>query len=185
VDTCRHKYRDKILAACKNANVRLILLTHGHIDHVENAAFLSKALGVPIAMHRLDWALIVDNNSEPMKAHTLPGKLILSFIRRSFDRDKNEPFEPVFLQDGDTLSDFEVDADIIGLPGHTRGSIGVVYGDDIIVGDALMNIFYPTLSMLYGNLDEMRESGGKIGKLSAKTVHFGHGKSVTNRIWLK
>jgi len=41
VDTARHKYRDKILTACKGENVKLIILTHGHVDHVENAAYLS------------------------------------------------------------------------------------------------------------------------------------------------
>ncbi len=33
--------------------------------------------------------------------------------------------------------------------GHTKGSIGVEIGDNLFVGDALMNIFYPTVSMLY------------------------------------
>ena len=42
VDTGRAAYREKVLRACRareEVSVRLIVLTHGHIDHVQNAAF--------------------------------------------------------------------------------------------------------------------------------------------------
>ena len=54
IDTCRNKYKEKILERCKTKNVRLIVLTHGHIDHIQNAAFLSKELNAPIAIHKAD-----------------------------------------------------------------------------------------------------------------------------------
>ena len=38
--------------------MRLLILTHGHIDHAQNAAFLSKELNIPIAMHKDDVDLI-------------------------------------------------------------------------------------------------------------------------------
>ena len=49
-DTGGEKYRQKIIKACKPYDVRLLVLTHGHVDHIQNAAFLSSALGCPIAM---------------------------------------------------------------------------------------------------------------------------------------
>lgn len=185
IDTARTAYRDKILAAYKNKNVRLIVLTHGHIDHIQNAAALSKALNAPVAIHKDDALLIGDNASEPMLAHTLLGKLALALTVRSFKRDKVEPFEPdVFLTDGDTLDAYGVKATVIGLPGHTKGSIGVLIGDsDIFVGDALMNLVYPTKSMLYGNREDMIQSAAKVSAYTFATVHFGHGKSVENRMW--
>lgn len=48
VDTCREKYREKILNACKSYHIRLLVLTHGHLDHVQNAAFLANKLQVPM-----------------------------------------------------------------------------------------------------------------------------------------
>ena len=58
VDTGREAYREKILRICtadNEAPVRLIVLTHGHVDHVQNAAFLANRLHVPIAMHEEDF----------------------------------------------------------------------------------------------------------------------------------
>ncbi|MFQ9742013.1 MAG: MBL fold metallo-hydrolase [Slackia sp.] len=48
VDTGKTAYRDRILEACRNFDMRAIALTHGHYDHVQNAAFLSNELNVPI-----------------------------------------------------------------------------------------------------------------------------------------
>lgn len=187
IDTARAKYREKILSACGNANVKLIVLTHGHIDHCENAAFISEKLQVPIAVCKADEELIKDNTLQTLRAKTLAGKLVLFFSEKSFRRDKIPPFSPeVFLQDGDSLENFGINAKIIGLPGHTNGSIGIDFGKDgIIVGDALMNMFYPTISMIYRDYEQTLESAIKIGDAGEKTIYFGHGKPKKNREWVK
>ena len=185
VDTGRIQFRDKILKKCRAKNVRLIVLTHGHVDHVQNAAFLSEALHAPVAMHRDDYGLAKDNRSEPMSAQGFLGKTVLKLSQKSFQVDKIEPFEPqVFLKDGDSLREYGVSATAVELPGHTKGSIGILVDDtDILVGDALMNMFYPAKSLLYGNRAGMEGSAARIGALGGVTVHFGHGKPVKNRDW--
>lgn len=187
VDTARPKYREKVLSACDKVNIRLIILTHTHMDHCQNAAFLSEKLKVPVAVCQEDEELIQNNMLQPLYAKTLAGKLVLFFSEKSFYHDKIPEFTPErYLQDGDTLDDFGINAKIIGLPGHTNGSIGVDVGKEgIFVGDALMNMFYPTVSMLYHDYGQMLESAGKISKLGERKVYFGHGKPKKNRIWVK
>ena len=186
VDTSRTKYRDKILDACKGKNIKLIILTHGHVDHVQNAAFLSEKLNAPIAMHHADDDLSKDNLLEPLYAHKLLGKLILALSVKSFQRDEIPPFEvELFLTDGDTFEEYGIEAEIIELPGHTKGSIGILVGQqELIVGDALMNMSYPAKSMLYGNWPQVQQSADKISDSPARIIHFGHGNSVPNRaLW--
>lgn len=185
VDTSLKQYRDKILETCKSKNVRLIVLTHGHADHIQNAAYLSEALDAPIAMHRADYELSKDNMTEPLYAHNILGKLILALSMKSLRHDKIQQFEPkVYLQDSDSLASYGVQARVIELPGHTKGSIGLIIGKtDIIVGDALMNMFYPSKSMLYGNREIMEKSVKKISDFKNVTIHFGHGKPVANKNW--
>lgn len=53
----------------------------------------------------------------------------------------------------------------------------------MIVGDALMNMFYPSRSLLYGYRGDMEQSVKKISGSGNITIHFGHGKSAKNRSW--
>ena len=182
VDTCREKHREKILEACRDYHVTLLALTHGHVDHVQNAAFLAEKLNVPIAMHRADLELLKNNEAQPLKAKTLAGKIVLAASIRSFRTDPIPPFTPmVFLEDGDRLDQWGVPALVIGLPGHTKGSIGFDFGWGVVVGDALMNMTRPAVSMLYHDREEMLRSAGIIGGLLGRTIYFGHGKPSSNR----
>lgn len=187
VDTGKREYLNQVMEACKAYLVRLIVLTHGHFDHAENAARLSGALGVPIGMNEKDYDLISSNTSQSLTADTLLGKVVLSVSLRDFSRRPMQVFKPdVCLRDGDSLADYGIPATIIALAGHTKGSIGVdVEGKHLIAGDALMNMFYPTVSMLYHNKSDMLASAEKISGLGERTIYFGHGKPLPNRQWTK
>lgn len=187
IDTGRKKYREKILDKCKEYHVSLIVLTHGHMDHCQNAAYLANALNIPVAMSKKDINMIPDNRKQKMSAKTLLGKIVLLVSLSSFEKDTLDIFEPMlYLQAGDNLNEYGVDAKVVELPGHTEGSIGLeIEGDKLFVGDALMNMFYPTISMLYTDKEKMLESAKRIGEMGAKTIYFGHGKPKRNRRWMK
>lgn len=186
-DTCHTKYREKILNACKAYNIRLIVLTHGHIDHIQNVAYLSKELGAPIAMNAEDIPLIGDNMRQPLKAESFLGKIVLALSEKSFREDEIPAFEPdVLLKEGDSLEEYGIPAEIISVPGHTKGSIAIdVDGKYLIVGDALMNMFYPTVSMLYNDKEEMLKSAERISGIGDRIICFGHGIEMKNRAWVR
>lgn len=180
VDTGREKYRQKVLDACRPYNVRLLILTHGHVDHVQNAAFLSEALECPAAMNEADIPLLDDNMQQPLAAHGILGEIVLRESIKSFQKDKIPAFIPdISLEDGYPLDEYGIPARIISLPGHTKGSIGIdVMEKELIVGDALMNMFYPTVSMLYHDRNAMLQSADRISGLGKRRIYFGHGKPV-------
>ncbi len=185
VDTGKREFADKVIAACRPYDIRLLVLTHAHFDHAENAARVSRELRIPIGMNEKDVGLIRSNESQPLAAETFLGKIVLSVSLKDFRKRTMEAFEPdMLLSDGDRLAEYGINASVVGLPGHTDGSIGVdVDGKHLLVGDALMNMFYPTVSMLFHDKSQMLESAEKIGGLGARTVHFGHGGPVPNRQW--
>ncbi len=187
VDTGTEHYKNKVLEACKAYPVRLIVLTHGHVDHCQNAAFLAEALQVPIAINEKDKNLIPDNMRQPLFAKTLLGKVILGLSQKSFEMGHFAEFIPtVHLKSGDHLNEYGINAAIIELPGHTDGSIGIdVDGDKLIVGDALMNMFYPTAAMLYKDRGQLLASAKRIGELGKREIYFGHGRPLQNRRWVK
>lgn len=121
IDTGRRKYREKILQKCREFHVSLIVLTHGHMDHCQNASYLAGALQVPIAMSEKDGNLIPDNRKQALSARTFLGKIVLAVSLSSFEKDSMETFEPtMYLKHGDDLSSYGVDARIVELPGHTQ-----------------------------------------------------------------
>lgn len=187
VDTGKKEYVDRVLKACKMYAVKLIVLTHAHFDHAENAAQISETLGIPIGMNEKDCDLIGSNANQELFAETFLGKIVLSASLRDFSARPMRAFRPdIQLRDGDRLSDFGMNASIVSLPGHTNGSIGIDVDDKyLIVGDALMNMFYPTVSMLYHDKSEMVESARKITQIGDRTIYFGHGKPMHNKRWIR
>lgn len=187
VDTGKREFVNQAIEACKSYNVKLIVLTHAHFDHAENAAQISNTLGIPIGMNERDCDLIKSNSNQLLSAETFLGKIILSVSLRDFSARTMQEFKPdVLLNDGDSLANYGINASIIALPGHTNGSIGIdVDNKYLIVGDALMNMFYPTVSMLFHSKDDMLDSARKISKLGNRTIYFGHGKPVPNKQWAK
>lgn len=97
-------------------------------------------------------------------SETFFGKIVLSASLKDFSARPMRTFQPnILLKDKDSLSDYGINASIVSLPGHTNGSIGIdVDNKYLLVGDALMNMFYPTVSMLYHNKNEMLESARKM-----------------------
>lgn len=187
VDVGKRESAGRVIRACGAYRIRLIVLTHAHFDHAENAARMADALGAPIAMSGEDCDLIGSNEAQALSAKTLPGKIVLAASLREFRRRRVPEFKPdVLLHDGDFLADHGINARIVALPGHTRGSVGVdVDGKYLIVGDALMNMFYPSVSMLYHDRDEMLMSAEKISGMGERTIYFGHGGPAANRQWVK
>lgn len=179
VDTGMEKNRYSLLKKAREKNVRLLVLTHCHPDHAENAAYLSKELNIPVAMGEGDVKLIKNQDAEKMVARDLIGKEILH------SGGTIPEFIPsVLLKEGDSLLPYGVNARIVELPGHTAGSIGIdVEGKYLIVGDALMNMMHPSLPHIYGDYDKMIDSARKIEMLGERTIYFGHGRCVNNRKW--
>lgn len=178
IDTGNAPDREKIYNAVKDKKVKLIILTHGHIDHISNAAYLKEKLNVPIAMHEDDYRLSKDNTLQACHADTLLGKLILAFSKPSFKK-KIESFEPdLFIEEGDDLIKYGINAEIIDLPGHTKGSIGVWTRTEIIVGDAMMNFGKPSGARLFWDKNEAARSLEKIKNSHVLLVYPGHGKPI-------
>lgn len=188
VDTGKREFVGRVAEACERFNVTLLVLTHAHFDHAENAAVLSDRLGIPIAMAEADRSLIASNAAQQLYAATLPGKIVLSASLKEFSARPMDAFRPdIWLEEGDDLLEYGINGKILALPGHTDGSIGLdVGGKDLIVGDALMNMFHhPAVSLLYHDREQMLESARRIGELGERTVYFGHGKPKKNRQWVK
>ena len=180
VDTGSAQCLDMVIAECDKYDLKLIVLTHVHFDHAENAAVLSKRYGVPVALHQADEELFESFDKQPLKCYGLTGCVVLGLSLKVLRETKVErPEKIIYIKDDDSLSDYGINAKIIELPGHTNGSIGVdVEETHLLVGDAMDNWVIPGLGHLYYNMEDIKKSFHKIQNLGHRTIYFGHGKPI-------
>lgn len=183
VDTGSAAGYEKVLAECGAYTMKLIVLTHVHFDHAENAARLAKHFGIPVAVHQADLELFDSYDRQPLMSYGLVGRVVLVLSLSDLrNRKVEKPEELIYVKEGDDLSPYGIDAKVMELPGHTAGSIGIdVAGKDLLVGDALDNWLSPATGHLYSNLDAIRKSAERITSLGERTLHYGHGKATANR----
>ena len=111
-----------------NITIDAIICTHCHSDHVGNLKRLKEALQVPVAMHSLDIP-VVEGREEIVAPSFIPEAIRnhLKFEPCTIDRAVNH--EEIFCQD----------LQILHVPGHTRGSICVLYKNQVLfTGDCVV-----------------------------------------------
>ena len=184
IDTGYAKHRDIVDDALSESgceDLKLIILTHGDFDHVGNGAHLREKYGSRIAMHSEDVGMVERGdmfwNREMGRAMQAIGKLFTLVMRiRLEDTDRFSP--DILLNDGQSLTEFGFDATVIHLPGHSKGSIGLLTGDgDFFCGDLFTNVSTPKRSTLLSNQDDYSTSLERIKKIDIQTVYPGHGSS--------
>lgn len=182
VDTASKQNFSEVAAECDKYEMQLIVLTHVHFDHAENAAELSRRYNIPVAIHPLDEELFESFDKQPLKPYGLTGRVVLGMSLKVLRETRVErPDNLIYVKDGDDLSAYGINARVIELPGHTLGSIGVdVEGRHLIVGDELDNWVKPGEGHLYYDLDAIRKSADKIRALGERTIYYGHGNPTAN-----
>jgi len=171
-------------AGCKPGNLNLIVLTHGDFDHTGNAAHLREKFGAKIVMHHDDSGMVERRN---MFWNRRKGNILLGMMARVLFRfGKKERFKPdLYIDEGYDLSEYGLDAKVLHIPGHSKGSTGILTGGDLFCGDLFENKDKPVLSSIMDDLSAANASVEKLKKLRIKTVYPGHGKPFSMEQFMK
>lgn len=120
---------EKILKTVKknNLNIKYIINTHAHIDHIGANKHLKEALNAEICMHEEDIKFLKDSS------------LNLSDFAPPGSQDEFLPFPKpdIALNDGFQLNIGNLKASILHTPGHTPGGISIVINNCVFTGDTL------------------------------------------------
>lgn len=189
VDAGRPSTVDRFLAAVKDAgcevrNIALIVVTHAHYDHVGAVAALRALSGAPVAAHR--------NDAETMRT----GGFILSDGLNALGRFKAfmgrhvvprsvfafEPFEPdILVDDEHRLDDLGFPATLVHTPGHSDGSISLLFDDGgLFAGDLAITQPLPGLwrhMPIYGtSIEAVKKTWRALAERGVKHIYPGHGR---------
>jgi hydroxyacylglutathione hydrolase len=171
-------------AGCKPGNLNLIVLTHGDFDHTGNGAFLREEFGTRTAMHYDDSGMVErgDMFSNRESGNALFGRVVPILFRFA----KSDRFKPdLYIEEGDDLSPYGFDARVLHLPGHSKGSIGILTaGGDLFCGDLLDNTKSPVLNSIMDDLAAAKASVEKLRCLEIHTVYPGHGRPFPMELFI-
>ena len=154
----------------KNINLKKLLLTHGHVDHIAGNKFVNDTYGLLPEVHINDVPLIEKQVSIAMM-YGLPCE--------------ESPLPEKFLKEGDKIEFGTTVLEMIFTPGHSPGSITFLNKENrfIICGDVLF----------YGSIGRTDLPGGDYDTLIASIknklfplgddikVYNGHGPATTIR----
>ncbi|MBE9046867.1 MBL fold metallo-hydrolase [Pleurocapsales cyanobacterium LEGE 10410] len=168
--------RELVSAGCLPGKLKLIILTHGDFDHCGNAAYLRRTFRTKVAMHRDDSGMVEHGDlSWHRKKPNMIIRLLLDWLFRLNKSDRCQP--DIYLNNGDSLARYGFDAKVIHLPGHSKGSIGLLTSDgELFCGDLLANVERPEIWSIMDDLEAATASVKKLTSLPIDTVYPGHGK---------
>lgn len=140
-------------------NLKAILLTHGHIDHVGAVDAVRDAYSVPVYISELDMKFIEQR------------KMAFGKMRRA----------DYFLKEGDDFLFSGKKVEIIETPGHSRGSLSFYIDGLLFSGDVIFQNSVGRTDLPGGSMEELLHSiKEKLMKLPGETRVFpGHGPETT------
>ena len=149
---------ETILRALQTLGLSLeaIALTHGHFDHVGAVKELVAETGCRVYIHASEATL------PPMMT---AGELYFTHT----------------YADGDTIAPVPgLELTVLHTPGHTPGSVCLVYGQHMFSGDTLFQGSCGRVDFPGGNPKKMIESLARLAAIESDyRVHPGHGESTT------
>ena len=173
-------------AGCQPGNLKLIVLTHGDFDHSGNAAYLRKKFGAKIAMHVEDLGMVDQGDmfGNRQKGNNIITRTLIPLL---FGFGKSRRFTPDFyLDEGANLPEYGLEAEVLYLPGHSNGSIGILTAaGDLFCGDLLESTKQPMLNSIMDDTVAANDSVGKIKSLEINTVYPGHGEPFAMELFIK
>ncbi len=148
------------------AKVKMILLTHGHYDHIGGLNEVRAKYGCPVLIHVAD----EDALTNPMvNLSALTGGNVKCAAADQI------------LEDGDKITVGKLQLEVLHTPGHTPGGICFRWEKIVFGGDLLFNGSIGRTDLPGGSFDDIERSIiRKIYVLDGETVIYsGHGEPTT------
>ncbi|HUT86841.1 MAG TPA: MBL fold metallo-hydrolase [Candidatus Heimdallarchaeota archaeon] len=173
--------RELRAAGCGPGDLRLIVVSHGDADHSGNAAYLRAKYGAKIAMHKAEAAAVEQGNMFLSRGPLPPVRRMLKPLMNLFRLRERDRFTPdLYLEDGDRLTKYGLDATILHVPGHSAGSTAMLTDErELFSGDFLENRTRPSIATVVDDTEALKVSFKRVRKLDIRIVYPGHGKSFT------
>lgn len=164
-------------------DVRLVVITHGHWDHVGSAKEIKNLTGAKLALHRLE-ADCLERSMKLLPTGVTPWGRVFGALHKLFVpliAIAPAKVDVLLGEEELSLADFGIPGRVFHTPGHTAGSVSVLLdGGEAFVGDLAMNRFplrfSPGLPIFADDPLAVSRSWRRLLDNGATTIYPAHGK---------
>ena len=160
-----NEFSQKMIDMIGDTDLKYILLTHGHFDHI---------IGVKSVKEKYGAQVVISKEDEPMLNSA---KLSLAVFCNA---PQNNVDADIIVKDGDEITLGETKIKVMATPGHTSGSVCYIAENCIFSGDTLFYCSCGRTDFPSGSPEQMMSSLLKLKALDGDyKVYTGHNNLTT------
>ncbi len=160
-----NEFSQKMIDMIGDTDLKYILLTHGHFDHI---------IGVKSVKEKYGAQVVISKEDEPMLNLS---KLSLAVFCNA---PQNNVDADIIVKDGDEITLGEIKIKVMATPGHTSGSVCYIAENCIFSGDTLFYCSCGRTDFPSGSHEQMMSSLQKLKALDGDyKVYTGHNNLTT------
>lgn len=154
---------EALVQKLEGKNVKYILLTHGHFDHIGGVNFVKEKTGAKVVVHKYDEEMLCDKN-------------------KNYGTESTPIYADILVEDGSEIPFGNTKIKVLHTPGHTKGGVCYIFEDDRVMfsGDTLFRLTAGRTDLYGGDARTELMSLAKIADLDGDyKVYPGHDQSTT------
>lgn len=160
-----NEFSQKMIDMIGDTDLKYILLTHGHFDHI---------IGVKSVKEKYGAQVVISKEDEPMLNSS---KLSLAAFCNA---PQNNVDADIIVKDGDEITLGKIKIKVMATPGHTSGSVCYIAENCIFSGDTLFYCSCGRTDFPSGSPEQMMSSLQKLKALDGDyKVYTGHNNLTT------
>ena len=170
----------------KPDDIKLMIMTHGHWDHIGSAKEIKDFTGAKIAMHEQEKEWLEKGLKPLPPGITLWGSIFRGIMAMFMPLVKipSTEVDVVLGDEGLSLDEYGIPGKVIYTPGHSAGSVSVLLETgDVFVGDMAMNKFPlrfgPGMPIFAEDTAKLKDSWKLLLDAGARTIYPSHGESFS------